>query len=132
MKRSLREIAKLTSERISDENIESLAKTVWFELQSNKKFSSLNELIKLIRQMKADKEGRKIAEITTPVELSIDEQEKIRKKVEDRIKGKVLPIFKIDKNILGGIKIKIEDEELDFSWRGKLQLIRTKLEGKNE
>ena len=132
MKRSLRDIAKLTTERISEKNIESLAKTVWFELQSNKKFGSLDELIKLIRQMKSDKEGKKIAEITSPIELSIDEQERIIKKVEDRIKGKILPIFKIDKRILGGIKIKIEDEELDFSWRGKLQLIRTKLEGKNE
>lgn len=132
MKRSIKEIAALSSERLNEENVESLAKTVWLELQLNKKYASLDELIKLIRQMEAKKENKKIAEIVTPMELTTDEQANVVKRIEDRIKSTISPLFKVDSSILGGIKIRIEDELLDLSWMGKLQIIRAKLEGNHE
>lgn len=130
MKRSLKEIADLTSKNLNEANLSRLAKTVWIELQSNKKFNSLDELLSKVRKMQSEKSLSKIAEITSAEELSSEDKSELLKKIEQRIDNKIMPIYKLDRKLLGGVKIKIEDELLDISWRGKLQLIQAKLEGK--
>jgi ATP synthase F1 delta subunit len=130
MKRSLKEIAELTNSNLSKENLGRLAKTVWIELQSNKKFASLDELIDKVRKLEAKKTKSKIVEITSTQDLDPQIKEALIEKIEQRVGGKITPIFKQDASLLGGIKVKFDDELLDISWRGKLQLIQAKLEGK--
>jgi len=132
MKRSLQEIADLSSNNLNSENVSRLAKAVWIELQQNKKFNLLDDLINRIRVAQGAKNHSKIAEITSAKELDQKERNEIEEKIERRMKSKILPVYKIDKNLIGGIKIKVEDDLLDVSWRGKLQLIQAKLEGNYE
>jgi len=128
MKRSLKEIARLTSNNLKEEKIGQLAKTVWRELQTNKKFGNLDALLAQIRKLEAAKADSKIAEIYSTKELETPIKDELVKKLEQRTKSKILPIYKTNKRLLGGIKIKVEDEVIDVSWQGKLQLIKAKLE----
>jgi F-type H+-transporting ATPase subunit delta len=130
MKRNLKEIADLTSENLNEANLSRLAKTVWIELQSNKKFNSLDQLLARVRRLQAEKAKSKIAEITSAEELEPADKAELLKRIEQKVNNKILPIYRLDRNLLGGIKVKVEDELLDISWRGKLQLIQAKLEGK--
>jgi len=129
MKHSVKQIAVFAANSLSDKNTAQMAKTVWIELQRNKKFSQLDNLMDQIRTEFCHKNKLKKAEIITSREISDDEKQEIIRRTEKRAGHNILPIWRVDKNVLGGIKIKVEDELFDFSWRGKLELIRARLEG---
>jgi F-type H+-transporting ATPase subunit delta len=56
--------------------------------------------------------------------LSEDQQGKIKKELEETIKKKITVSFQVDKSILGGIIIKIDDTVLDASVKRKLELLK--------
>lgn len=128
MKASINKLAQISSERLNSQNVSSMAKTIWLELQSNKKFNKLDELLDKIREQIAKKSHLKIAEIICSKSLSEQEKDVIVNKIERKYGFRIMPVYQTDKTILGGIKVKIEDEVIDLSWRGQLQLIRTRLE----
>lgn len=132
MKHSLKQIAALTAEKLNAANSSQLAKSVWLELQRMKKFNQLDDLMSKIRSEICSRKKLKNAQIISGCELAEDEKHEIVSRVEKRTGEKILPTYRIDPGILGGIKIKVEDELIDLSWRGKLELIRTRLEGTHE
>ena len=126
MKRTINDLADITANKLKSDNVESLAKSLWFELQRQKKLSNLDQLIAEVRRRKAREENRIIVEIFSSVELEEVEKNDINEKLEKKLDSKIMPRYKIDSSLLGGLKIKINDDVLDLSWRGKLEKIKDK------
>jgi F-type H+-transporting ATPase subunit delta len=118
----------MSTRKLDKGSIGQLAREIWMELQSNKKYNKLDELLNKIRKLRADQQAKKIAEIISAKPLSAEEKNEIIIKSEKKVDAKIMPVYKVDPSILGGIKVKVEDQILDLSWKGKLQLIRTRLE----
>ncbi|MFH1855188.1 MAG: F0F1 ATP synthase subunit delta [bacterium] len=132
MKYSFAELARVSQDSLDPQNLSRLAKTLWLELQKQKKFSQLDRLLRLIDEEKAKRDGKIIVKVTSAQKL--DEQMKldIKKKIESKTGLKTEASFLEDQSILGGLKIKIQDEVLDLSWRGKLEKIKQMTEDANE
>jgi len=132
MKYSLAELARVSQDSLDRQNLSRLAKTLWLELQRQKKFNQLDRLLRLIDEEKAKRDGKIMVKVTSAQKL--DEQMKldIAKKIESKTGLKAETSFSEDQSILGGLKIKIQDEVLDLSWRGKLEKIKQMTEGANE
>lgn len=124
MKRSINELAEISESKLDEKNVEALAKTLWFELQRQKKFSSLDLLMSKIRAIQASRNNQIQVEVSSYSGLSEEQQNEIIAKIEAKQKTKVLARFMIDKELMGGIKIKIGDDILDLSWKGKLEKIK--------
>ena len=65
--------------------------------------------------------------VITATELSDALKDKLVKKLEKEYSKKVLPEYKIDKEILGGIIIRTENSQTDASVRARLDAIRTQI-----
>ena len=126
MKRTINDLADISAKKLDQDNVEVLAKSIWFELQRQKKLSNLDQLISKIRERKARDENRTIVEISSSSKLSEIEKKEIIEKIETKIKGLIMPRFEINENLLGGLKIKINDDVIDLSWRGRLEKIKDK------
>ena len=61
------------------------------------------------------------ADVYSSVELSDEQKEKLTQKLETKFGKKVLATFEVDKSLLGGIKIVMEDEVLDGSIEKRLK-----------
>jgi len=64
--------------------------------------------------------------VKTAVELEGKEKETMQKKIEDLLKLKVNPEYKIDKDLIGGFQIAYEDTVLDASIRSQLEKLKKK------
>ncbi len=124
MKRTVNDIATIAAGKLSDDNIEQLAKSLWFELQKQKKISRLEEMISLIREIRAKSNKEIIVLITSAHELTGSEKQILEEKLIKKLDSKILPRYEVDKKLLGGLKIKLGDGILDLSWRGKLEKIK--------
>ena len=61
------------------------------------------------------------ADVISAVELSQTQKNKILEKLNNRLKKEVIPRWIIDKNIIGGLMIKINDNIIDMSVKNKLK-----------
>ena len=68
-------------------------------------------------------------DITTAVPIAKENLEKITKKIENIENKKVVINKNIDKNILGGIVIRIGDKLIDGSTKNKINLLSEQLIG---
>lgn len=62
----------------------------------------------------------KLVEIVSAIELSKEQKEKITKKLETKLDKTIKPKWQTDKNIIGGLVIKIDDNVIDSSIKNKL------------
>ncbi len=65
--------------------------------------------------------------VITATELSDALKEKLVKKLEKEYSKAIVPEYKIDKEILGGIIIRTENSQTDASVRARLDAIRTQI-----
>ncbi len=70
------------------------------------------------------------AEVTTAMELTPTQNDKLMQALEKKLQRKVHLHYKIDKTILGGATIRVGDFVIDGSGRGRLNQLRDYLEGK--
>ncbi|MDW8107205.1 MAG: ATP synthase F1 subunit delta [Armatimonadota bacterium] len=64
------------------------------------------------------------AVITTAVPLDETQQAALVQALERRTGKKILPIFKVDPSLLGGVRVRIGDQQIDGSLRGALDRLR--------
>ncbi len=124
MKRNLNDLADIVAEKLSDDNVDKIARSLWFELQKQKKISHLDEILEKVRQKQAEKNNQAIIEVISASELSDDQKKDLQSKLEQKVGKKVATRYFVNDKLLGGMKIKINDEVLDLSWRGKLDKIK--------
>ncbi len=71
--------------------------------------------------------GKAKVYIKSAYELTDEEKSSIEKRVSDITKKKVVPIYKIDKTLIGGLVIRIGDKVVDSSIKGHLRAMKRSL-----
>ena len=132
MKQSLDKLAEISLEKLDTKNHQELARALWFELNKSKRMSSIDILIEKIRRLYEAKQQKSVALVTSAKELSEEELEIIKQKLENKFDKKFYLETQIDKSILGGLKIQMDDEVIDLSWQGKLSQLKERLAGEDE
>lgn len=61
--------------------------------------------------------------VQTPTEISQDLKKEIRTELTKELKTNCLPIFQVNKNLIGGLRVFINGEVTDNSWLGRINFI---------
>ena len=129
MKKNLNVLAQTVSDKLTQNNVKDMAEALWFELQLGKKTGQLDHLLEKIREKIAQKKEMGLARIISKEQLDKKTIEAIEEKLEKKYSRKFELISIVDPEVLGGFKIQIDDEVIDFSWREKLNAIKTRMVG---
>lgn len=105
----------------------------------NKFISSNSELAQALKQILTDNSYQEIISniqdfasktlktplviIQSPIEISLEQKKEIREKIAQEQNSICMPIFQINKTLIGGLRIFINGKVQDFSWLGKINLI---------
>ena len=89
--------------------------------------AQLEEIAREFERLIAEHEGVVHAELTTAVELSDDEADKLLGQIEKASGRKVEASRSVDPNLIGGIVLQVGSHRLDASVRGRLERLRREL-----
>ncbi|MCX6809844.1 MAG: F0F1 ATP synthase subunit delta [Candidatus Berkelbacteria bacterium] len=129
MKKSISKLAEITASKINFQNVGDFAKALWFELQKQKKLGQMDNLLVQIKEKMSASNNKLSAYVYSMEVLNEQDLKLIQKRLEEKYESKVDLTSQTDKNILGGIKIRVQDEMIDLSWRGQLNQLRLKMAG---
>jgi F-type H+-transporting ATPase subunit delta len=87
----------------------------------------LEEIANEFERLVAEHEGIVHAELTTAVELSDTEADKLLKQIEQASGRKVEATRSVDPDLIGGIVLQVGSHRLDASVRGRLDRLRRQL-----
>ena len=87
----------------------------------------LPEISRLFEEMKERDEGVLEANIVSAFPLDEDQLKELTAKLESRFKRKILPRASVDSELIGGAVVRVGDEVLDGSVRGKLEAMAAAL-----
>ena len=87
----------------------------------------LEEIAREFERLIAEHEGIVHAELTTAVELSDDEADKLLSQIEKASGRKVEASRRVDPDLIGGIVLQVGSHRLDASVRGRLERLRREL-----
>lgn len=96
-------------------------------LKENNDLSKIEEIEKEFLQIDMNTRGVKLAEVISARELSMSQEEKIISELNAYVGTKVEIKKKIDEDLIGGVLIKIGDEQIDASIKGNLMNLKNKL-----
>jgi F-type H+-transporting ATPase subunit delta len=82
------------------------------------------EILKDFRELKNEKEGIVTVDVTSAVELTDEEKNQIKNKIDSYTKLNSKPTFKVEPDLVGGFIVKIKDVVLDASIRHQLEILR--------
>ena len=125
MKKTLNSIADEIIEVLNGKNVKAVSNAVYLELIHQKRLSSINRLFELLEEKQSRNEGRLIATVSSPQSLTDEQIKSLKVKIEYKYKSKVDMKEKVDPKLLGGVQIKITDEITDYSYRGKINTLKT-------
>lgn len=110
---------------MQEDKIEEITKGILSYLSKN---IPKNELLKVVTRLKEMvQKASRIAEVTTSLELNSKEKEKIQEILNNKFGQGITCIFLVDKDIIGGIKIKIGDMLIDRSFKNTLRELEEKI-----
>jgi F-type H+-transporting ATPase subunit delta len=93
-------------------------------LAENGRLAALPQLREQFEELKNDREGVVDAEIATAFPLSQADLDGLVAGLERRFKRKVNPTVHADESLIGGVRIRVGDEVIDSSVRGRLAAMR--------
>lgn len=110
-----------------DDKIDKVSKAIFHYLTHN---FSPEERLKIANQLKEmAQETLLVAEVTTAIELTEEEKKTVEEMIHKKFGPKVTTTFLINKEIIGGIRIKIGDMLIDRSFQKMLDKIEEKIVG---
>lgn len=98
-------------------------------LTENKRLEALAAIAEQFEALKAAREGAVDAEIASAYALEGAELASLVADLERRFKRKVRPHVSVDQSLIGGALIRVGDQVIDGSVRGKLEAMRNGLMG---
>lgn len=100
-----------------------------FLLIDNKRFNILSEIQNQLSKLVNQSRGTTVAEVYSAVDIDSNTMEKLKQRIADTIghNEKVEVESKIERSLIGGIKIKINDLVYDGSIKGRLENLKQKL-----
>lgn len=67
--------------------------------------------------------GSPLTLVQSPIELNLEQKLEIKTQLTKENQTLCVPIFQVNKNIIGGLRIFVNGKVSDFSWLGKINLI---------
>lgn len=100
-----------------------------FLLTDNKRFNILPEIQNQLSKLVNKSRGTTVAEVYSAVDIDSNTMEKLKQSIANTIghNEKVEVESKIERSLIGGIKIKINDLIYDGSIKGRLEALKEKL-----
>jgi F-type H+-transporting ATPase subunit delta len=87
----------------------------------------VEEIAREFERLAAEQEGVVRAELTTAVELSDEEAQKLLQQIEQASGQKVEATRNVDPDLIGGMVLQVGSQRLDASVRGRLERLRREL-----
>lgn len=109
-------------DRVEDELVE-----LMFLLNEHGRLNEINSVYDSYEKLVLKYKGIKVAHVTTAVKMTDDEIEALKNKLSMKYNSKIIIKNKLDKEIIGGVYIRIEDEVIDGTIRGRLDMIKKHL-----
>lgn len=109
-------IDNVFSNQISDKLINFLKVLI-----DKKRFHELNQIIEAFSADVDEIHNVKRVEVISAVEVSEDRKQNLIEKLQNKLQKTVIANWDIDKNIIGGLVIKIDDNVIDNSLKNKLE-----------
>lgn len=132
MKKSVSQLAQVTAERLSQDNIGVIAKELWWTLIKSKQLGKMEYLIEEIEKKISKKNNKIRAKITFASEPTKQNIEEIELKLKKMFAKDIDINTTVDPSLLGGFKISVDDLNIDLSYREKIKRLKLKLAGVNE
>ncbi len=92
-----------------------------------RRYNYLREIFDEVLELVDDYKGRKDVVIKSAYELTDEEKNKVVDRLTQITKKEIIPIFKIDESLIGGLVIKVGDKVVDSSVKGGLRLLSKSL-----
>ena len=93
----------------------------------NKKIYFIDQISYLFNEMLLNEENITVAEIETAYELGSKQKEQLSNMLEAQFKKQIKIKEEINTNLLAGIKIKVDNQVIDYSIKSKIDSMREKL-----
>jgi F-type H+-transporting ATPase subunit delta len=93
------------------------------------RIAELDVIAQEFERLVAEEEGVLSAELTTAVELSDEDEQRLLKQIEEASGRKVEATRQVDPDLIGGIVLQVGSHRLDASVRGRLDRLRRALAG---
>jgi|TARA_B110000238_G_scaffold196493_1_gene237346 F-type H+-transporting ATPase subunit delta len=114
---------------VSEKNFNQLSITFLKVISNNKRFSSLPSIILQFIKINAQKRGDILADVTSADDLSDQQQEDIKEQLRTILGEKLSLNFKVDKNIIGGLIVKVGSKMIDTSLANKINKLNIAMKG---
>jgi F-type H+-transporting ATPase subunit delta len=106
---------------------EELLRNFLLVLADKGRTGALEEIAREFERLIAEHEGIVHAELTTAVELSDEEAQKLLRQIDQASGRKVEATRSVDPDLIGGIVLQVGSHRLDASVRGRLERLRREL-----
>ena len=113
----------------SQSNLHDLTTTFLKVLSDNKRISNLISIILQFKKINSEKRGDISANITSADELSQDEKDNITNQLKNSLGQKLSLNFDVDKNIIGGLIVKVGSKMIDTSIANKINKLKIAMKG---
>ncbi len=98
-------------------------------IEKNKRFSSLALIILQFININSHKRGDVLADITSADELNVDQKNNITNQLKNILGDKLSLSFDVDKNIMGGLIVKVGSKMIDTSLANKINKLKIAMKG---
>ena len=110
-------------------NLNNLTTTFLKVLDNNKRISHLISIILKFKIINSEKRGDITAEVTSANELSEDEKNNIKNQLKNSLGQKLSLNFEVDKDIIGGLIVKVGSKMIDTSIANKINKLKIAMKG---
>lgn len=110
-------------------NASELTSTFLKVIQKNKRFSNLASIITQFMNINSQKRGDVLADITSADELNDEQKNNITNQLKSILGDKLSLSFDVDKNIMGGLIVKVGSKMIDTSLANKINKLKIAMKG---
>ena len=110
-------------------NFNNLTTTFLKVLDNNKRISNLSTIILQFKKINSEKRGDIAADVTSANELSEDEKNNITNQLKNTLGQKLSLNFDVDKDIIGGLIVKVGSKMIDTSIANKINKLKIAMKG---
>ena len=113
----------------SQSNLHDLTTTFLKVLSDNKRISNLISIILQFKKINSEKRGDITADVTSANELSEEEKNNIKNQLKSSLGQKLSLNFDVDKDIIGGLIVKVGSKMIDTSIANKINKLKIAMKG---